>query len=74
MFSGKITVTGDLIRREQLNSASVSSPAGSLGPPHHAHSRARAKPGVRWGLIQAFLAATKQPTPFPSPPTLSPAH
>lgn len=37
--------------REQLNSASVDSSAGSSKPP----TQTRAKLGVRWGLNQAFL-------------------
>lgn len=55
MFPLKITAMG--IRpsscqgREQLNSTSVDSSAGSSKPP----TQTRAEPGVRWGLNQAFL-------------------
>ena len=55
MFPLKITATGihpsSCQEREQLNSASVNSSAGSSKPP----TQTRAKPGVRWGLNQAFL-------------------
>ena len=59
--------------REQLNSASVDSSAGSSKPP----TQTRAKLGVRWGLNQAFcpgLTATKQPAPFLSPPPSPPSQ
>lgn len=55
MFPLKITAMGihpsSCQGREQLNSASVDSSAGSSKPP----TQTRAKPGVRWGLNQAFL-------------------
>ena len=55
MFPLKITATGirpsSCQEREQLNSASVDSSAGSSKPP----TQTRAKPGVGWGLNQAFL-------------------
>lgn len=69
MFPLKIRVTGILVRREQLSSASVSSSAGSPKHCPHTHSRARAQPGVRWGLTQAFL-----PTPQLPPSTPHSSH